>query len=136
MSGSYCPYYSCHAIVVTTIITTVAMENSMTTHAIFFLIYGCSMSGTVFKKKSSFKATTTTKTTTTTTRRRSMQRSLVQKSGEPKITMNARSRTFAVIAMIAGTSRACVGSSRGIGTFRNHASLGTLERVVTTVPGK
>ncbi len=34
---------------------TVATENCMTTHAIFFLIYGCTMPGTVFKKKSSFK---------------------------------------------------------------------------------
>ncbi len=33
------------------VVTTVAVENRMTTHAIFFLIYGCSMSGTVFKKK-------------------------------------------------------------------------------------
>ncbi len=55
MLGSYCHYYSHHAIVVTTIVTTVAIENRMTMHVIFFLIYGCQMSGTVFKKKSSFK---------------------------------------------------------------------------------
>ncbi len=52
---SYCRYYNRHAISVTTEVTTVATENRMTTHAIFFLIYGCPMSGAVFKKKLSFK---------------------------------------------------------------------------------
>ncbi len=52
---SYCLYYSRHVIVVTTVVTTVFTENRMTTHTIFFLIYRCSMSGTVFKKKSTFK---------------------------------------------------------------------------------
>ncbi len=33
MSGSYCRYYSLHAIVVTTVVS----ENHMPTHAIFFL---------------------------------------------------------------------------------------------------
>ncbi len=50
MSGSYCHYYSRHAIVVMTVVTTAAMENRMTKHAIFFLIYGCPMSGNVLKK--------------------------------------------------------------------------------------
>ncbi len=49
MLGSYCRYYSHHAIVITTVVTTVATENRMPTLAIFFLIYGCPMSGTVFK---------------------------------------------------------------------------------------
>ncbi len=35
MLGSYCRYYSRHAIVVTTVVVTVAMENRMTTHVIF-----------------------------------------------------------------------------------------------------
>ncbi len=48
MSGSYCRYYSRHAIVV----MTVAMENRMPTHAIFFLIYAYLMSDTIYKKKS------------------------------------------------------------------------------------
>ncbi len=56
---SYCRYYrryySHHTIVVTIVVTTVAMENRMTTHAIVILIYGCSMSCTIFKKKLSFK---------------------------------------------------------------------------------
>ncbi len=43
MSGSYRRY----AIVV---LTTVATENHRTTHAIFFLIYGCPMLGTDFLK--------------------------------------------------------------------------------------
>ncbi len=47
-------YYSCHAIVVMTVVTTVATESHMTTHAIFFLIYGCPMSSTNLKKKSYF----------------------------------------------------------------------------------
>ncbi len=38
-----------------TVVTTVAPENRMTTHAIFFLIYGYPMLGTIFKKKLSFK---------------------------------------------------------------------------------
>ncbi len=38
-----------------TVVTPVATENRMTTHAIFFLIYGCPMSGTILKEKSSFK---------------------------------------------------------------------------------
>ncbi len=54
MSGSYCHYYSPHALVVMTIVTTVAKENHMTTHAIFF-INGCPLLGTVLEKKSSFK---------------------------------------------------------------------------------
>ncbi len=41
----------------------------------------------------------------TTTTRRSAQRSSVQKSDEPKTTMNARSHAFTIIAAIAGTSR-------------------------------
>ncbi len=36
ISGSYFCYYSRHAIVVTTVVTTVATENRMTTHVIFF----------------------------------------------------------------------------------------------------
>ncbi len=55
MSVSYCHYYSRHTIVVTTVGTTVPTQNCMTTHAIFFLIYGCPMLGTIFKKKLSFK---------------------------------------------------------------------------------
>ncbi len=55
MLGSYYHCHSRHAIVVTTVVTTVATENRMTTHAIFFLIYRYPMSDTVFKKKSSFK---------------------------------------------------------------------------------
>ncbi len=56
---SYCRYYGHYyypmATVVTTVVTALAMENHMTTHAIFFLINRCPMSGTIFKKKSSFK---------------------------------------------------------------------------------
>ncbi len=52
---SYCRYYGRYYYRMMTVVTTVAMENRTTTHAIFFLIYRCPMSGTVFKKKSSFK---------------------------------------------------------------------------------
>ncbi len=51
MSGSFLRYYSHHAIVVTTVVTTVATKNCKPTHAIFFLIYGCPMSSTVYQKK-------------------------------------------------------------------------------------
>ncbi len=75
----------------TVVVTTVATENRMTTHAIFFLIYRCSMLDTVFKKKSSFKDDNNNDT---------------QKSGEPKTTTNGRFRAFAVVAAIAETSQA------------------------------
>ncbi len=52
ISHDYCHYYSRHAIVVTTVLTTVATENHMMMHAIFFLIYGCPMLCTDFFKNS------------------------------------------------------------------------------------
>ncbi len=60
----------------------------------------------------------------------------VQKSGEPKTMMSVRSRTFAVITAIDGTSWARVGSSRIVGTLWNCVSLGPCELTVTRVPGK
>ncbi len=74
MSGSYCHYNSRHATVVTTVVT----ENHKPMYAIFILM-SCAMSGTVFRKN----RPSWTTTTATTTMRRSMQRSLVQKSGQP-----------------------------------------------------
>ncbi len=54
--GSYCRYYGRYyyriMTVVTTVVTAIAMENRLTTYAIFFLIYGCAMLGIVLKKKS------------------------------------------------------------------------------------
>ncbi len=119
---TYCRYYGCYyyrmMTVVTTIVMTVATENRMTTHAIFSHLRMPDV-GHFFKKKSSCKATTTT---TTITIRSSTQRSLVQKSGEPKTTMNTHSGAFAVVAAIAETSQVCAVSSRAVGTIRNHVS--------------
>ncbi len=124
MSGSYCCYYSRHAIVV----KTEATENRIPTHVIFFLIYGCSMSGTVYKKKIvSFEATTM---------QRSAQHSLMQQSRETKMTVNARFCVFSIVAATAETFRAHAGSSRIIGTLRNRVLLVPQEHTVTTVPGK
>ncbi len=90
--------------VVMTIVTTVAMDYCRMTHAIFFLIYGCPMSGTDLKKSQMYFLTYGLLMTMP---RRSTQRSPAQKSGEPKMTTNVRSRTLAVVAAIAGTSRVC-----------------------------
>ncbi len=68
-----------------------------TTYAIFFLIYGCPMSDTVFKKKLSFKDDDDNGDNDAKVR----IAFLVQKSDETKTTTNGRSRAFAVIATIA-----------------------------------
>ncbi len=50
MSGSYCHYYSHHAIVVMTVVTTVATENHMTTQAIFSPSTNARCRTPIFKK--------------------------------------------------------------------------------------
>ncbi len=120
---SYCRYYSRHAIVVMTVVTTVAMENRMTTHAIFFLIYRCPMLGTDFKKKSSFKDDD------------AKVRAALPGAKEQRA-KNDNECAFAVVAAIAGISRVRAGSSRVFGTIRNCVSLRPRECAVMTVLGK
>ncbi len=72
MSGSYCCYYSRHAILVTTVVTAVVTENRMPTHAIFILMSDARCLA-LFLRKNRPSWTTT---------RRSTQHSPAQKSGQ------------------------------------------------------
>ncbi len=126
---NYCRYYSRCAIVVMTVLTTVARENRMRMHAIFIVTSHARCPATILRKnRPSWTTTTTTMT------RRSAQCSTAQKSGEPSDDERA-SHVSAVVAAIAGTSCERAGSSHIVGTLRNHVSLGPRKRVVTTVPG-
>ncbi len=82
----------------------------MTTHAIFFLIYGCPMSGTVFKKKSSFKVDNDDDDDNTKVR-------TALPGAKERRAKNNDKCAFAVVAVIAGTSQLHTRSSPIIGTL-------------------
>ncbi len=91
----------------TTVVTTVVTENCLTKHAIFFLIYRCPMSATVFKKKSSFKDDDDN----------AAKVGAVLTGAKEQRSKNDDERALTIVTAIDGTFWAHEGSSRGIGTF-------------------
>ncbi len=126
----YCRYYSRHAIVVTTVVTTVIPENCMPTHVIFILMSDARCRAPFLRKNRLSWITTTAMTMA----QRSAQHSPVQKSSE----QSNNERAFSHVCRSRRVSRNVSGVHGVLSHHRNPSKLCVFwprERTVTTIPG-